>query len=548
MLPKGNHHRFQANINHEQTFFCTSKNILKLQGKFIIAIGAILLCSYGLLLFNSSRIQHDLIYGQAKQQARMLHKQILLTRKWVADHHGLYVVETDTARPNPFLDSPVIYGANGQVYVKRNPAMVTRELSEYASQGNWYMFRVTSLKPINPANAPDDFERKSLLTIEQQDKKEIISIETNGKDHILRYIAPLTVEKPCLGCHARQGYQLGDIRGALSITIPISWADRMIAENNRSIIGYGILSIIVVSATLIWLFSTLVSRPLTKLTTSMARYPDQPVKQPEHKQIKDEIDTISDTFYDLCCRLDSSRHTLDKAKKLAFQNEKMAAFGLLTSGIAHEVNNPLGGLLNCVKALREHPDNPELLARYLPLLDKGLRRIEHTMQQLLHFGRNTPLNLKKHDVDGIIRECFELLGYRLHTVNLTLELGLQEKYCIDVEALRQTIVNIGLNAIQAMGEKGGSLHVQSRAIDNCLKISIEDNGPGIPADILDKIFDPFFTTKDVGVGTGLGLAVSYAQVEKMGGTLIAGSKEGHGAVFTITLPADHECPIEQQRS
>jgi signal transduction histidine kinase len=166
------------------------------------------------------------------------------------------------------------------------------------------------------------------------------------------------------------------------------------------------------------------------------------------------------------------------------------------------------------------------------------------MQQLLHFGRNTPLNLKKHDVDHIIRECFELLGYRLHTIDLHLDLRLNKKYCIDVEALRQTIVNIGLNAIQAIGERGGTLYVKSRAGRNSLKITIEDTGPGIPADILDKIFDPFFATKDVGVGTGLGLAVSYAQVEKMGGTLIAGSKEGHGAIFTITLPADHDCQLE----
>jgi signal transduction histidine kinase len=462
----------------------------------------------------------------------------------VADHHGLYLIETDAARPNPFLDSPVIRGVNGQIYVKRNPAMVTRELSEYAARDNWCMFRVTSLRPINPANTPDAFERESLLQIEHNNKKEIISIENNPEGRILRYVAPLAVEEPCLSCHARQGYHLGDIRGGLSITIPISWADRLIAENNRSIMLYGLLSIIVVTATLILLFSTLVSRPIAQLTATMDRYPDQPALRPKHKQVKDEIDTISDTFYDLCCRLDASRSTLDKAKQLAFQNEKMAAFGLLTSGIAHEVNNPLGGLLNCVKALQEDPGNPELLDRYLPLLDKGLHRIEHTMQQLLHFGRNTPLNLKKHDVDQIIRECFELLGYRLRDIDLHLEPGLQEKYCIDVEALRQTIVNIGLNAIQAMGDEGGALYVRSKALENCLKISIEDTGPGIPADILDKIFDPFFTTKDVGVGTGLGLAVSYAQVEKMGGTLIAGSKEGHGAIFTITLPANQDCPLK----
>ncbi len=117
------------------------------------------------------------------------------------------------------------------------------------------------------------------------------------------------------------------------------------------------------------------------------------------------------------------------------------------------------------------------------------------------------------------------------------ELSLDEKYYVDVEALQQAVVNIGLNAIQAMGENGGSLNVKSEAMDNFLIIQIEDSGPGIPADIFDKIFDPFFTTKDVGVGTGLGLSVSYAQVEKMGGTLTADSKSGQGATFTLILPA-----------
>lgn len=515
---------------------------MKLQGKFVLAIGAILIVSYGLLFLYSSNKQHDLIYGQAKQQARMLHRQILLTRQWVADHHGLFVVQSDQARPNPFLDSPVIHAASGQVYVKRNPAMVTRELSEYAAREGWSMFRVTSLEPINPSNVPDPFEQVSLLRFAEKGDKEIISIENSPEGRTLRYIAPLEVEESCLECHAKHGYELGDIRGGLSILIPISWADKMIAENNQSIILYGLLSIFLVSLTLVWLFSTLVTRPLARLTSMMDSYPEESVPEPEHKRVKDEIDTISDTFYSLCNRLDMSARELDNAKKQAFQNEKMAALGLLTSGIAHEINNPLGGLLNCVKALQEEPENAKLLERYLPLLDKGLRRIEHTMHQLLDFGRKTPLDLKQHDVDEIIRECFELLGYRMRNIDLQMDLNLKQSYCIDIEALRQTIVNIGLNAIQAMAEKGGTLYVSSRTSDDHFTISIEDTGPGIPPEIMDKIFDPFFTTKDVGVGTGLGLAVSFSQVEKMGGTLIAGNRSDHGALFIITLPIRNNCP------
>ncbi len=517
---------------------------MKVQGKFIVAIGAILLLSYGLLFLYSSNRQHDLIYGQAEQQARMLHRQVLLTRQWVADHHGVYVIQTKRDQPNPFLDAPAIQDSTGQAYVKRNPAMVTRELSEYASRDGWCKFRVTSLKPINPANTPDAFERAGLKRIEENGEKEIIAIENGPQGRTLRYIAPLKIEASCLGCHARHGYKLGDIRGGLSITIPIGWADEMITENTHSIILYALFSIMLVTATISWLFSTLVSRPLAQLTSAMDRYPDQPVPKPRHKLVKDEIDTINDTFYDLSRRLDVSRTALDNAKKQAFQNEKMAALGLLTSGIAHEINNPLGGLLNCVKALEKEPDNPQLVKRYLPLIDKGLRRIEHTMHQLLNFGRNTPLELEKIDVDQVIQECFELLGYRLQKINLQLELSLQEKYCIDIEALRQTIVNIGLNAIQAIGEAGGTLQVWSSAGDDRITIRIQDTGPGIPPEILDKIFDPFFTTKDVGVGTGLGLAVSFAQVEKMGGTLIAGNWADQGATFTITLPANRNCPLE----
>ncbi len=516
---------------------------MKIQIKFIIAIGAILLLSFSLLFLYSSRKQHDLIYGQAKQQARMLHHQVLLTRKWVADHHGLYVLQDAKNPPSPFLDNPLIHGDDGRVYVRRNPAMVTRELSEYAIRDNWCMFRVTSLKPINPDNTPDSFERNALLRLQQSGIKEVIAIEEGPDGHILRYVAPLIVENSCMDCHAQQGYRIGDIRGGLSITIPVSWADRMIAENNRSLVFFGLFSIVLVTLTLSHLFSTLVSRPLARLTANMDRYPELPVPKPIPKRVKDELDTISETFYELVCRLNASSEALDNAKKRAFQNEKMAAFGILTSGIAHEINNPLGGLLNCVNALSKEPDNPELMARYLPLLEKGLHRIEYTMHQLLNFGRNKPLELKEIDVDQEIRECFELLSYRLQNIDLRLELYLKGTYCLDAEALRQTIINIGLNAVQAMGEEGGTLTVRSGSKGNCLKIRIEDTGPGIPPEILDKIFDPFFTTKDVGVGTGLGLAVSYSQVEKMGGTLIAGSRTGRGASFTITLPADKKCPL-----
>jgi len=517
---------------------------MKLQYKFILIIGTVLALSYATILYYTSGLQNDLVIGQAQHQARMLHRQLILTREWVSDHHGLFVIKTDTVRENPFLDYPNLETRDGITLVMRNPAMVTRELSEYARNAGFGWFRVTSLKPVNPQNTPDDFERASLVRFEHEQLDEYMEIKSDHKSKVLRYIAPLLVKENCLTCHARHGYKTGDIRGALSITIPIDWADKVISRNNRTIIFYGAISIIGIAAILSFLFHALVASRLTRLKNAMDSYPASRDLSAQLPSGNDEIGHLAQGFSSLCTRLDSSKMELQQAAEQSFYNEKMAALGQITAGIAHEVNNPLGGLRNCVKNLKDAPDDLELHARYLPLLDKGLQRIELIMRQLLNFGRNHPLQLRKVDVDGEIRECFTLLGYKMKRIELTLELGIGGAYCIDTEAIKQIVVNIGLNAIQAM-VAGGKLTVRSTKEENNLLISIADTGYGIPQDIIDKIFDPFFTTKQVGEGTGLGLAVTYSLVQKMGGTIRVESEPGKGTTFLVSLPVEQNCDAGQ---
>ena len=513
---------------------------MKLKYKFILIIGLVLAVSYTIILLYMTSLQNDLVIGQAKHQARMLHRQLLLTREWVSDHHGLFVVKTDGVIENPYLDSPNLHTESGVTLVKRNPAMVTRELSEYALKAGYGWFRVTSLKPVNPLNKPDEFEQSSLELFEKEDLQEYIEIRTGDGEKNLRYIAPLKVKPTCLSCHSKHGYKVGDIRGALSISIPIEWADRIIKKNNTTILVFGIISVLTVTLLLYFLFNALVSARLSGLEKVMDNYPDSPDPDLMLPQGDDEIGRLSSRFAALCDRLERSRHKLDQAQEQAFYNEKMAALGQITAGISHEINNPLGGLLNCVKNMQDEPENHTLHARYLPLLDKGLRRIENIMRQLLNFGRNVPLQLRKVNIDDEIRECVSLLEYRMENIELNLDLNISESHCIDTEAIKQIVVNIGLNAIQAMID-GGKLTIGSRQADNRLFIVIRDNGPGIPTDIIDQIFDPFFTTKDVGQGTGLGLAVTYALVQKMGGTISAASEPDNGCIFTVELPVTEQC-------
>ena len=261
---------------------------------------------------------------------------------------------------NPYLDLPIVNDNAGHTYVMRNPAMITRELSVYAKHDGLGHFRVTSLNPVNPLNLPDSFEEKSLLSF-AEGKEEAISVENSELGRVVRFIAPLKVTESCLNCHARHGYELGNIRGGLSITIPINWADDLIRRNIHSLIFIGVIAIFLVTVALFLMFESLIVHRINRLSQAMDAFPEElPEQHLLPPMFKDELDNVNDSFVLFCNRLKKSQNELIKARNQANLSEKMASLGILTSGIAHEVNNPLGGMLNCVKSIRENPDDREL--------------------------------------------------------------------------------------------------------------------------------------------------------------------------------------------
>jgi signal transduction histidine kinase len=268
----------------------------------------------------------------------------------------------------------------------------------------------------------------------------------------------------------------------------------------------------------------------------MDRFPeDLPDQQLLPSVFNDELDVVNENFIVFCDRLKKSQSDLLKTKAQSFQNEKMSSLGILSAGIAHEVNNPLGGMLNCVKSMRENPEDVELTERYLPLLDKGLRQIETVMRQLLNFGRTEPLNSSNVDLRQLFEECIVLLSYKLSGIELTTDIAIERVYLLDAEACKQIIINIGLNAIQAM-PAGGKLSISCYEYAGELVMLFRDSGSGIEQENIPHIFDPFFTTKDVGEGTGLGLAVTYSLVQRMNGRIIVESAIGQGTTFKILIP------------
>lgn len=220
------------------------------------------------------------------------------------------------------------------------------------------------------------------------------------------------------------------------------------------------------------------------------------------------------------------------------QAEKMSNIGQLAAGIAHEINNPIGGVLNCLYNIKKGTLPPEREGEYLKYMEDGIRRVQRTIEQLLDFSQQHEPELKAVNINSLLDGVLSLIGYVFSKNHIVLSKEFSNDLpllMIDQHKIGQVLMNILLNAVQAIKDKG-AITVRTFRDEGWCIIEIRDNGIGIPPHILPKIFDPFFTTKDVGKGTGLGLAVSRGIVEKHAGRIEVKSNPGAGSSFIIKLP------------
>jgi two-component system, NtrC family, sensor kinase len=227
---------------------------------------------------------------------------------------------------------------------------------------------------------------------------------------------------------------------------------------------------------------------------------------------------------------------LSQAQTELVSAERLATVGKLAAGVAHEVGNPLAGILGYLSLARMRATTPEL-KDYLGRIDHEVQRIDGIVRGLLDLGRPRPASLAPVDVSQVVETCVKLVraGPELSRVKVdfALEPGLLAR--ADAGPLSQIVINLMLNAAQAMGGEGG-VRVSSRREGKEVRLEVEDTGPGIPADVMPRLFEPFFTTKE-GKGTGLGLAVSLHLARSMGGRLSAENVPGGGARFIVHLTA-----------
>ncbi|MFC1928369.1 PAS domain S-box protein [Chloroflexota bacterium] len=250
--------------------------------------------------------------------------------------------------------------------------------------------------------------------------------------------------------------------------------------------------------------------------------------------------SINGVIYDITER----KQTEEREKQLTIERNvagRLATVGEMAAGIAHEINNPLTGVIGFSDLLLKKKDLPEDIKKDMDIIHEGARRIASIVDRMLRFSRQIQPETKQVNINDVIGTTLAMRASEMKTSNIELTTRLAPDLPLihaDAGLLQQVFLNITLNAEQAMKEAHGQgkLTVETKRIDNNIRISFKDDGPGITKENMGRLFNPFFTTKDPDKGTGLGLSISHSIVVQHNGKIYAENKLGKGATFFVELP------------
>jgi len=410
---------------------------------------------------------------------------------------------------------------------------------------------------------------------------------SSGRE-ILILVTPITTQKEILN-RETLGITGGVDKsmGASSVSETIGWLElgmsvasvhKAISEAKLAAILLATLVVITTIVMIIFIVSA-ITKPVTELVEATDQISRGDFSTRVEIEQRDEIGHLANTFNRMTKSLKQSRdeieqynrtleekiiertEQLEEAQAQLIQSEKLSAIGQLAAGVAHELNNPLGGILGYAQFTLEklRKNNPEDdppkeiqgYLRYVGDIEIQARRCKTIVQNLLRFSRTSrAVEFEEIDINRSLEETISFVEHQFRinqmelVTDLTLDLPLVRG---NAGQLQQVFTNLIINAMHA-SEKGSVVSILSRyspalgEFGGTVELSIADTGHGIPKEDLKKIFEPFFTTKEVGKGTGLGLSVSYGIVKDHGGEISVKSELGEGTTFTIVLPVQKKAP------
>ena len=449
----------------------------------------------------------------ARLQVEAAYDMNMIYRRWNNEHGGIYVEVTDNLKPNPYMSNIPerdITTPSGKVLTLINPSFMMRKVHEFTKTEHGTRERIVSLAPLNPDNSPDQWEAEVLKSIKAGKSWGVSAVMDIDGVEQMRLIRPLIAEQSCIRCHKGQGYSEGDVQGAISIMLPMKplWAT---ARNSAATFIYAHI--------LLWFLGSgsiiLVAMRLRRAELDRMRMADELLK-----------------------------------------GQKLESLGILAGGIAHDYNNLLTAIMANISfatqiedpEFRVYKEKPEgVVLESLRDAERATLQAKELTAQLITFARGgMPVKELLLEVSELIRDA---AGFASRGSNVRCDLFTQDDLWFveaDKSQINQVLQNLIINAEQAM-LSGGVIEVRAENItissDNTLnltagkyvKITVKDEGDGIPEENLDKVFDPYFTTKEE--GSGLGLAIVSSIIKNHNGRISVDSEVGVGTTFTIYLPA-----------
>jgi two-component system NtrC family sensor kinase len=304
------------------------------------------------------------------------------------------------------------------------------------------------------------------------------------------------------------------------------------------IVGLIIVFIAAISAVVV---SRKFTAPLESLSAAVRKVAKGDFSVNVDIKSRDEIGQLSTSFNEMADELMEREHSLKSAQLALVQSEKMAAVGTLSAGLAHEVKNPLSAVLGYAQLSKRKLSQPDVLRKHLDTIESETRRCNEIISNLMQFSRQEKGEFTDVTVNEVIEKSVGIVDHQLGLNNVHVVMDLAPdipKIIGNPNQLQQVLMNLAINAQQAMAPAGGTVDIVTYCDDQKVYISVSDTGPGISEEVAKKIFEPFFTTKAAGEGTGLGLSVTYGIIQDHKGDIRVERADSGGARFVIELPLD----------
>ena len=431
--------------------------------------------------------------------------------------------------------------------------MVTKQLSQYAQKEGLFVFHITSLKLMNPQNAPDEFETRSLRDFETKKITETSEVSKIGSARYFRYMAPLYVEKACLACHAKQGYAIGDVRGGISVSVPMDYAFALLSTDRRNMIVGGLTLAAALMLSLFLMTRRMIILPINTMKTLMARFSKGGEPTIPLLKTGDEIEDLSKSFVEMANSLHEYHSSLQEKIKAATSeltetNENLQQRNLRKSDyiakLSHELRTPLTAIKGAmdylsVKLSMREPDDDQDLIVFFEMIKKNAERLMRLVNNVIDYERielgKLEMNFQEVNLKEVFQEVItafkplaeeKQVGIRLKAMDVTTT--------VDEDRIKQVLTNLISNALN-FSIPSSKILVSLECRDEYVHSSVEDSGNGVPEAEQDMIFKQFYT-KDVKKGTGLGLAICKGIIEAHDGAIGVERGPSGGGRFWFTIP------------